>query len=102
MYKIKNNKKRGISLIVLLITIIIIIIIAASVILTLTNNNLIKSANKAAFVSDLDNFKSELQIYISNKTLESNGKYEVEFLNASNTYTIENGIRNDSKKYLIL
>ncbi len=56
----KRNK--GISLIVLVITIIVIIILAGAVILSLADSNPIESANKAACLSDVANFKSAVAL----------------------------------------
>ncbi|MDF2865409.1 MAG: hypothetical protein K0R72_218 [Clostridia bacterium] len=64
--------KKGISLIVLIITIIIIIILAGTLILTLVDNNPIKSASKAAFLSNIDAIKSEINMYTASKMLEEN------------------------------
>jgi type II secretory pathway pseudopilin PulG len=74
--KDKLNSKKGISLIVLVITIIVIIILAAAVILTLTKNNPINNAKQAAFVNDLDSFKSELDMYKASEYAKRIGDFE--------------------------
>jgi hypothetical protein len=58
------------------ITIIVIIILAAAVILTLTNNNPITNAKQAAFVNDLDSFKSELDMYKASEYAKKIGDFE--------------------------
>ncbi len=76
MYKTKELKS-GISLIVLVITIIVVIIIAAAVILTLTANNPISEARKATFLSDIDAFKSELDMYNTTQYATTMGNYDL-------------------------
>ncbi|MEG0872990.1 MAG: hypothetical protein RSG48_03395, partial [Clostridia bacterium] len=63
--------------------IIVIIILAAAVILTLNKNNPIENANEATFKSDLSNMKEELNMYVSSKYLETQGKYDINKLNAT-------------------
>ena len=75
--------KRGISLIVLVITIIIIIILAGAVILNLSNNNPIDNANKAKIMQDMDTFKSDLALSISDKFLEENGNLSMTDVDAN-------------------
>ena len=59
-----NGKyKRGISLIVLVITIIIVIILTGAIISSLSSNNPILQAAKAVFLSDVENFQTELELY---------------------------------------
>ena len=77
------KKQKGVSLIVLVITIIIIIILAGAVILNLSNNNPIDNANKAKIMQDMDTFKSDLALSISDKFLEENGNLSMTDINAS-------------------
>jgi hypothetical protein len=72
---------KGISLIVIVITIVIVIILAGVTILVLTKNNPIENAQKSAFLSDLDSFKSELLTYES-KLLTNNIDFDVARLQA--------------------
>lgn len=61
------KQKRGISLIVLVITIVVILILAGVVILSLVNNNPIGQASEARFMANVDAYKSELNLAISQK-----------------------------------
>ncbi len=64
--------KIGISLIVLVITIIVMIILAGVIILSLTENDILKSANKVRYFSDVKNFQDELEMYfVENVDLDS-------------------------------
>ena len=76
MYKTKENRS-GISLIVLVITIIVVIIIAAAVILTLTSNNPISEAKKATFLSDIDTFRNDLDMYNAAQYASTLGNYDL-------------------------
>lgn len=73
----------GISLITLVITIIVIIILAGAVILTLSQNNPIKAAEEAMFKSNIDSYKSELQLYITDQYVRTNASYDTSKLNAT-------------------
>lgn len=77
------KRKKGISLIVLVITIIVIVILATSVIITLVKNNPIDNAKKSILLNDLSLFKEELELFKSNKEMESNGKFDPESLEAN-------------------
>ncbi|MEG2646032.1 MAG: leucine-rich repeat protein [Clostridia bacterium] len=80
----KSSKKtliHGISLIVLVITIIIIIILAGSIIVTITKNNSISSANEAIFKSDIKEYSSALNMYVSNKYMETLGDFKIDKFN---------------------
>ena len=74
--------KSGISLIVLVITIIVIIILAGAIILSLSANNPISSANKATFLSDVSNFKTELSLYETKQFTDNMGLYNPTSLQA--------------------
>ena len=76
------NKNRGISLIVLVITIIVIIILAGAIILSLSATNPIEKANKATFLSDVSNFKTELSLYETQKFTDNMGLYNPKLLQA--------------------
>ena len=82
MYKTKEMKS-GISLIVLVITIIVVIIIAAAVILTLTSNNPISEAKKATFLSDIDTFRNDLDMYNAAQYASTLGNYDLNSVNLS-------------------
>ena len=78
-----KERKKGISLIVLVITIVVIIIIATVVILTLNENNPVGRAREATFKSDLKTIEEEYAMYISNRSVESEGRFELDSLSAS-------------------
>ena len=85
-----KEDKRGISLIVLVITIVVIIIIATVVILTLNENSPVGRAREATFKSDMKTIEEEFAMYVSNKSVESKGKFELETLNAGEDNIIYN------------
>lgn len=95
--KTTKEKKRGISLIILVITIIVIVVLALAVILTIANNNPIENARKAVFENDIKNMQDELNVYISSKTADSLGKYDVSQLNATTNSLEENGEKVEGK-----
>lgn len=68
-------KYRGISLIVLVITIILIIILASVIILSLNSSGIINNSKKAVFQANIKEYKSALDMYISNKKLEATGDF---------------------------
>lgn len=74
--------RKGISLIVLIITILVIIILSGAIILSLVQNNPIGQANEATFKADLDSYKSELAVSMSNEYLK-NYTFKAEELNAT-------------------
>lgn len=76
------KNKRGISLISLVITIIVIIIIAGAIILTINTNNPLENAKKSKFQSDIRTFQEELALYHGKKSVETNGMYQADTLNA--------------------
>jgi uncharacterized protein YpmB len=79
----RENKKKGISLIVLIITIIVVIILAGAVILSLSKNNPVNTANQAVFKSNVDSYKNELQLYITDQFSKGNGTYDSTKLNVT-------------------
>lgn len=113
-------EKKGISLIVLIITIIVIIILAGAVILSLTNTDILGNSKKAKLKSNLNNYKEELslnisdaqaadqdleardittttdvqtKVYIPSMQVEDEGKYLIQNGEIAYTeYTIEDGI----------
>ena len=87
----KVNKK-GISLIVLVITIIVIIILAGAIILSLSANNPIESANKATFLSDVSNFKTELSLYETKQFSDNMGAYNPKLLQADEATATYNDV----------
>ncbi|MDF2865508.1 MAG: regulator of chromosome condensation [Clostridia bacterium] len=70
---------RGISLVVLVITIIIITILAGSVIVNFVTNNPIDKANEAKFKNNIEEYNSELAMFISNKYLQDYGFRQNDF-----------------------
>lgn len=95
---IKNNLKKGISLIVLIITIIVVIILAAVVILTISKNNPVESAKEAVFKSDVRTFQDELAFTISKEYTDLQGQRD-EKINAIGN-DVKNYIPSFSDKYL--
>jgi Tfp pilus assembly protein PilE len=89
---INKRKKIGISLIVLVITIIVIIILAGSVILSLAANNPILTAKEAQFKSDMSEFNSELQLWISSQYVTSTGTFDPKIVNIDNADNKYNGL----------
>lgn len=76
------KQRKGISLIVLIITIIVIIILAGAIILNLTKNNPMESAKKAKFMSNIDQYESELMIWENGEMSKTNGEFDPKSLNA--------------------
>ncbi|MCX8075030.1 MAG: hypothetical protein N2749_05540 [Clostridia bacterium] len=91
------KKQRGISLIVLVITIIVIIILATAVILGMSQNNPIESAGKAVFLSDVNNFKTELEIYKLKQYSDKLGSFNPDVLQADET-SLTTGSEVDTEK----
>lgn len=89
----KKNNKQGISLIVLVITIIIMIILAAVVVITLKEAGIIGIAETGTFKQNLANWKTELEVYVGNETVENKGRYNRELLNA----TMKKGVYGEDK-----
>ncbi len=83
-----NNKTKGISLIVLVITIIVIIVLAGAVVISILQNNPISTANEAVFKSDLVGFRTELNMYITERYSSTLGVFNSELLRA-NDLTLE-------------
>jgi len=93
----QKSANEGISLIILIITIIIIIIIAGAVILALNNTNIIEKAKGAVFTSNISAYKSQLNQYISDQSLNSLGDNSLDNINA-NTYSEIKAIINNIKE----
>jgi len=91
-YMINKRKKIGISLIVLVITVIVITILAGSVILSLATNNPILTAKEAQFKSDMSEFNSELQLWISSQYVAGVGTFDPKTVNIDNTDNKYNGM----------
>ncbi|MDD3303787.1 MAG: hypothetical protein PHP54_02605 [Clostridia bacterium] len=85
--KERKNNNSGISLITLVITIIVVIILAAAVILTLNNNNPINNAKEATFKQDASTVQDDLNLYIADKYANSNGSFDMNALNLSDSTT---------------
>lgn len=89
--KLDESKKKGISLIVLVITIIVVIILASAIILSLQNNNPIKSVKKARIVSDIDTFKSQLELYKQNQYIDKLGVFNPKSVQANSKHLSQDG-----------
>lgn len=61
--------KRGISLVVLVITIIVLTILATVVIISLNNSGIIDKSAEAVFKSNVDNYKTELALYVADQVI---------------------------------
>ena len=84
--KVKKGKikeKKGVSLIVLVITIIIVIILAGITIISLSQNAPIGKAKEATFKNEVTGLKSELEAYIAQQEIDTNGKFKRDEFNAS-------------------
>lgn len=90
--------KKGISLIILVITIIVMIIIAAAIIISMTDANTIEMAEKAKNKTTITNFKQELDMYISEQTLQ-NKDYDKSSLNATSYDDVKEIIKSIDIKY---
>lgn len=90
--------KKGISLIILVITIIVMIIIAAAIIISMTDANTIEMAEKAKNKTTITNFKQELDMYISEQTLQ-NKDYDKSSLNATSYDDVKEIIKSMDIKY---
>lgn len=96
----KTKEKKGISLIVLVIIIIVIIILATAILVNLLNGNVIGNASKARVESDIDSFKSELVLYVGDKSVEyqKEGKTFIPSnFSADEEKVIYNGIKEEGK-----
>ena len=67
----------------LVITIVVIIIIATVVVLTLNENSPVGRAREATFKSDMKTIEEEFAMYISNRSVESEGRFKLDSLSAS-------------------
>ncbi|MCX8074236.1 MAG: hypothetical protein N2749_01435 [Clostridia bacterium] len=77
--------KKGISLITLVITIIVIIIMAGAVLLTLSQSDIIDKAKEAKFKSVLDEYKSELTLWLAKEYSDNLGNLDLNNINATKT-----------------
>ena len=89
--------KLGISLIVLVITLIVIIILAGAIISSLSSNNPILQATKVVFLSDVSNFKTELELYKASQFLYQYGRYNPISLQADTVSVTYNEIIDTTK-----
>lgn len=90
--KIKTNNSRGITLIALVITIIVLLILAGVTISALSGDNgILTNASKAKYATELSQYKEELEIFKSNKTLE-NLDFEAQSL-----FSAENSLEYNTK-----
>ena len=79
----KVKEKKGVSLIVLVITIIIVIILAGITVISLSQNAPIGKAKEATFKNEVTGLKSELEAYIAQQEIDTNGKFKRDEFNAS-------------------
>ena len=77
----KRNKK-GISLVTLVITIIVMIILASIVIINLGQTNILKNARQATFKQNLENYITELSMYVGDE-IEKNVELDQKTINAT-------------------
>jgi hypothetical protein len=87
----KNKKLKGISLMILVITIVIIVILAGAAILIISKNNPIETARKAAYISTVDSFKSQLYSYKTGMLTNTLGEFDSSKLQADETKVIYTG-----------
>jgi len=92
-----NKEKKGISLIILVITIISIIILASVIVMTIINNNPISQAEKLAFMSDVENFKGELNTYNSAQNIDKPRGFSSSKLQADENSMTYDGIADTGK-----
>ena len=88
-------KKKGISLIVLIITCVVIIILGTAIIVNLAQTNMIDKANQSVVMQDFKTMQEELNLYLSDKFVETLGKFDKQQLSAnanSITYTGEGSV----------
>ena len=68
---LRNEKRRGISLIVLVITIVVIIILSVAIILSISNNNPIDNANNAVNANDISQEKELINLALTDSVLNT-------------------------------
>lgn len=90
-------KRKGISLIVLVITIIVIAILAGTVILSIAKGSPISDATKSVFLSDVSNFKDELNMYIGDQYIDTLGVFNPAKLNADEDDVMYDGLVDTNK-----
>lgn len=87
----KNSKLKGISLIITIITIVISIIIMSAIFMSFSENGIITNVQKASFLNDLGNFKTELNLYNMKQKSKIDTKYNKILLYADqDTYIYDN------------
>lgn len=90
------TKKSGISLIILVITIVVILALLVIIILSVNNTNIYGNASKTKFLSDLENFKTELSAYIESERLNSPRTFDESLLVANDSSVSYAGVKEDS------
>ena len=99
--------KKGISLVVLVITIIVMAVLATVIIISLNNNGIITNATEAVFKQNVNNYKTELALYIADRYVD-NYSFSVSSFNAtastnpSITTVIPSMTTEDSAKFEIV
>ncbi len=93
----KFNNKRGISLVTLVVTIVIIIILSSVVILTVAGDGIIENVKKSTFQNDVKVMQEELATYLSHKSAQNRGQYDVASLYADKDILKENQILIEGK-----
>ncbi len=91
------NKKNGVSLLILVISIIVTLILVSAIIVLVVNNNPIFEAKKTAFLSDLKNFKTELDIYNNQEYSNNRGRFNMESLQADAFSVTYDGVKDETK-----
>lgn len=89
-------KKRGITLVVLVITLVIILVLSTTIIINMSRNNSISNSKKTVFLSDLQSFQTELDLYILKEQKLNLGKYDPTLLQADSTSVTYNGNQEDT------
>ena len=86
MIKEQSKKETGISLLALIITIIVLIILASVTYnLTLGQNGIITKAYEAKYLTELAQYKEELELFKAEKLLENNNFEEESLTSAYNS-----------------
>ena len=91
------NRKSGLSIILLIISIIVSIILAGAVILNLLQYNPIKQTSKTVFMTDLEGFRNELNVYNSEQYMFGEREYSSLRLQADETSVTYAGIVDNDK-----
>lgn len=93
------KKRKGISLIILIITIVVILILLSAVMLSLTNNNTVTRGNEVVFKTNVDGYKAQLKVEVSNRQIR-NRLFNSNKLNAPIWNGSDTGIIGTVKEYV--